>query len=397
MGELNILYHITRWEVGTAYKNIQFMLENFGGYVIKNSVSEVIRYMSSNPDLMVVRGDTRRDYELALRYKIPYILIENDVFSMRNGHSTEKDKVKIEKASAIIFTSEGHVEYCKEKGYKLPYYEIIHSRPLKKDLEFEPLPKLEGLNLVYAGGVGNAWESRKANYGYRAYHEIFKKFIEAGWNVHIYPAIYKNLNQYREIGCVVHNALPADKILREISQYTAGFHGYNKTDVPEKAYNYTQRCIGNKVWDFLGAGIPTIGYQGGMGMDIYRNKWGIVLKSLSKSALDRIPKRLEKLKITDELRYREVMDNDFDKYQNVINEALKYKKVLEKLPTPIIPKWKKEDMVIQVTNKTPFEIERGNRIFQPYETTAPFAVKQANWKQIKAHVGLKILYIQEGV
>jgi len=54
-------------------------------------------------------------------------------------------------------------------------------------------------------------------------------------------------------------------------------------------------------------------------------------------------------------------------------------------------------MVIQVTNKTPFEIERGNHIFQPYETTEPFAVKKSSWKQIKAHVGLKILYIQEGV
>ena len=118
---LNILYHITRWEVGTAYKNIQFMQKNFGGFIVQNSVSGAIRYMRSNPDMMVVRGDARRDYELALRYKIPYILIENDVFSMRNGHSEVNDEHKIEKASAIIFTSEGHVEYCKEKGYKLPY------------------------------------------------------------------------------------------------------------------------------------------------------------------------------------------------------------------------------------------------------------------------------------
>jgi esterase/lipase len=110
-----------------------------------------------------------------------------------------------------------------------------------------------------------------------------------------------------------------------------------------------------------------------------------------------LPKRLERLKITKESRYRETMDNDLDKYQKVINEALKQKKAYKRLPTPEIPKWDKNQMVIQVTNKTPFEIERGNHIFQPYETTKPFAVKKLCWKQIKAHVGLRILYIQEGV
>jgi hypothetical protein len=394
---MNILYLITRWEVGTAYKNIQLMKENFGGTIVKNSISQTIQYLKTKPDFMVVRGDARRDYELALRFKLPYILIENDIFSMRNGHSEDKDKHKIEKASAIIFTSDGHVQYCKEKGYKLPYYEIIHSRPLKKDLGFEPLPKLEGLNLVYAGGIGNSWNSRKTPYGYRAYHEIFKKFIEAGWKVHIYPAIYKNLSEYRDIGCIVHNTIKAENILKELSQYTAGFHGYNKIDVPENAYNYTQNCIGNKCWDYLGAGIPTVGFQGGKGMNIYRNKWGVVLRSLSNRTLSNLPKRLEKLNITDEMRYENVMDNDLDKYENVVNKALKDRKKIELLPKVKIPVWDKNDMVIQVTNKRPTPIERGNKIFEPYSTTEPFTVTKSQWKEIKAHVGLKILYIQEGL
>lgn len=390
---MNILYYITRWEVGTAYKNVNFMRDSFGGKVVKNSVSEAYDYIKKHKaDFMVVRGDARKDYYIALKNKIPYVLIANDIMGMRVGRVLESDKHMIENASGVIFTSEYHVKYCQENNIKIPYYEVIHSRPLKKDLEFEPLPKLEGLNLVYAGGVGNSWESRKNNYGYRAYHEIFRKFIEAGWNVHIYPAIYKNLNEYREIGCTVHNALPADKILKEMSQYTAGFHGYNKDGVPKTAYEYSQNCIGNKCWDYLAAGIPTIGFQGGKGMDIYRNKWGIVLRSLSKRNLENLPKRLEKLNITEQLKYENLMDNDIEKYQNIVNKALKDKKVIAKQPTVIISEWKDNCITIQVENKRPYKIERGNLVLEPYEKTKLITVSKSQWKEIKSHVGLKILY-----
>jgi len=99
------------------------------------------------------------------------------------------------------------------------------------------------------------------------------------------------------------------------------------------------------------------------------------------------------------MRYENVMDNDLDKFRNVIEVALKARKELDKLPTPIMPKieWDETDMVIQVTNKTPRRIERGNHIFEPYKTTEPFIVNKTQWKEIKANVGLRILYIQEGI
>ena len=37
----------------------------------------------------------------------------------------------------------------------------------------------------------------------------------------------------------------------------------------------------NKLWEYLGAGIPTIGYLGGEGTKIYDGEWGVVLKSLA--------------------------------------------------------------------------------------------------------------------
>ncbi|GAJ22409.1 unnamed protein product, partial [marine sediment metagenome] len=202
-----------------------------------------------------------------MRYKIPYILIEHDINSLRRGldrYTEKQGREKMGNASAVIFTSEEHAEYYekmkKKYKWKIPYYEIIHTRPLKKDLDFVPLNKLEGLNLVYAGGVVANWHKVNSIYGYRCYHEIFKRFIEAGWKVHVYSASHNQrlLREYRESGCITYNNLTYKELLKEMSKYTAGFHSYNKIGVSEIAYNYTQTCRGNKIWDYLAAGIPTI-------------------------------------------------------------------------------------------------------------------------------------------
>jgi len=390
---MNILYYITRWEVGTAYKNVNFMRDRFGGKIVKDSVSEAYDYIKKHKaDFMVVRGDARKDYYIALKNKIPYILIANDIMGMRVGRILESDKHMIENASGVIFTSEYHVKYCQENNIKIPYYEVIHSRPLMRDLKFVPQKKLPGLNLVYAGGIGARWNSRAKPHGYRQYHKIFEQFLSAGWKVHLYPATANNLQEYKDMGCNVYSKITYKELLSEMSQYTAGFHGYNKDGVPKTAYEYSQNCIGNKCWDYLMAGIPTIGFQGGKGMDIYRNKWGIVLRSLSKRNLENLPKRLEKLNITEQLKYENLMDNDIEKYQNIVNKALKDKKVIAKQPTVIISEWKDDCITIQVENKRPYQIERGNLILEPYEKTKLITVSKSQWEEIKSHVGLKILY-----
>lgn len=394
---MNILYFITRWEVGSAYKNITLMQENFGGHIVRDSVSEAFQYIrESRPEFVVVRGDGRKDYLIAMKARLPYLLIENDISSMRrelNSKMLEEERYKIEHAAAIILTSEEHASYLKER-YKLPHYRVIHTRPLKKDLNFDLKPKTSSPSLVYAGGIASQWSQRTSPYGYRCYHQVLKAFVDSGWEVHLYPASYRKLSEYKDFGCIIHNKLSYNDLLKEISQYTAGLHSYNREGVPEKAYNYTQSCRGNKIWDYLAAGIPTVGYQGGRGMDIYRNKWGVVIRSLSRSNLLELPKRLGKIEITNEMRFENTMDNDLDVYRELVDVVLKESKSKEAASLPTIPLWKSSDIVIQVTNKRPTVITRGNRVFEPYKTTEPFVVSKGQWREIKAHVGLKISYVQ---
>lgn len=403
-----ILYFISRWYEGTAYKNVNFMKDNFGGEIVKDDRTRVREIMKEGkPDLMVVRGDTRDDYRIALMHGVPYILIEHDVNSMRRKYIKEileHEKAKIENAVAVIFTSEEHAEYYQElkekKGWKIPYYKVIYTRPLKKDLDFEPKEKLKGLHLVYAGGTLPQWGRKRGHYGYRCYHDIFKSFAEVGWKVHIYSASYNSgkLSEYKDVGCIIHENLPYRMLLREMSQYTAGLHSYNKEGVEEKAFDYTQTCRGNKIWDYLAAGIPTIGYQGGNGTKIYKGKWGVIIKDLEEKTLEKIPKKLAKLKITDRMRRNNVMDRDIGKYEELIDVAFKEAKN-KKGKRIIIPRFinfkDHKDTTrlknrIRVYNKGAIPIYRGGYIFQPGEKTEELTINMRTYKEIKSHVSLII-------
>ena len=400
-----IIYFISRWYEGTAYKNINFMKDNFGGEIIKDNIFEVRQMIKTyKPDFMVVRGDTREDYLIPLKSNIPYILIENDINSMRRKYVKEilkHERRKIENASAVIFTSEEHAKYYRELkrkyNWKIPPYEIIHTRPLKKDLNFEPKEKLEGLNLVYAGGTIPHWMRRTSHYGYRCYHEILEAFIKAGWNVHIYSASYNTgkLSEYKGIGCKIHDNLPYKMLLKEMSQYTAGLHSYNKTGVMEKAFDYTQICRGNKIWDYLAAGIPTIGYQGGNGTKIYRGKWGITIKDLEEKTLKDIPRRLARLKITDSMRKQNVMDEDIGKYRKLVKIVLKEAKREDRKKIVIPNTIGVRDAVrltnhIRVYNKGATEVYRGGYIFKPRTMSEELTINMRTYREIKSHVSLVI-------
>jgi len=160
------------------------------------------------------------------------------------------------------------------------------------------------------------------NYGYRCYKRIFKAFIDAGWTVHLYPSH----NQYdvarsyaKELGCIPHGWLPYPELLQDMSQYTAGLQAYAKEDVLERGFDYTQTCRPNKTWDYLAAGIPTIGLYAGNCAKIYQGGgWGIVIQDTDRLTLENITLP----KFSPELRFEQVMDGDIKAFDRVIKRAL---------------------------------------------------------------------------
>lgn len=285
--------------------------------------------LRERPTIAVVSGDTWPMWRYCYGAEIPYILVQQDVWSWRSGETSSNEKEMIENAQAIIFTSEEHQAYCADR-YCLPPSIVVHLRPLRKDLDFEPLPKLPGKTLVYAGGLVPKWEDRKGLFGYRAYHGIFACAVAAGWEVHVYNPYHawrgaaetKHYKEYKEIGVISHKAVPNDQLYRELSQYTAGLHGYNMVDVPPAAADYVQSCRPNKCWEYLAAGIPTLGVWSGRSDEIFDGKWGTVLKF---TGLDDLSDAMEDVSfppITDELRFSQTIEQDIPLIRALLDPIL---------------------------------------------------------------------------
>lgn len=263
-----------------------------------------------------IYGDNRKYWRFYQKHKIPYVLCENDIGSLRRGNNTcPNEQCMIEGAQKVLFPSEDFQTLVQAR-YKCPPSLVVHLSHSKTDLLFTPKPKI-AKSLVYCGGV-LPWSSRGGPWGYRSYLKIFEQFIKHGWNVHLYATRLAKADgnkEYEAIGCKIHVPVAQEALYAELSQYTIGFQGYNKTGVTDTAFKYTQLCRPNKLWEYLAAGIPTVGFQGGNGMKLYNNKWGIVLDTL-----EDIPSIDARIATLDLSKYREqqVIENNLDALQQFL-------------------------------------------------------------------------------
>ena len=334
---------INNWTAGSVYKYHSLLLSRFGGLAIERAIKgDVVSLIDRHkPDLFFCHGDWLLDYQIPFNRNIPYILIEHDIHSLRtqlNKKQLRNEKEMLENAKGIVFTSEDHKTYC-NKHFKITTNQVIvHLRPLRRDLAWQPLDKKPGKHLVYAGGLA---ANTGSNYGYRSYHSIFKAFIDVGWTVHIYPAsVYmeSTAKSYKRLGCHLHKNLSYNSLLQQMSQYTAGLQAYAKEGVRDRTFNYTQTCRPNKVWDYLAAGIPTIGLYHGNCAKIYLDGgWGITVTDTKQSTLENI----ELPSFPDSLRFEQVMENDTLMFEKVIDKALSKKK---KAPKETKPKGEEDNM-----------------------------------------------------
>ena len=269
-------------------------------------------------DIAIVHGDNRNDYTAALAMGRPYILVVQDVLSMRSGcDRLDSEREQVESAGAILFTSEDHRDWMAER-YALPPHEIVHLRPLASDLVTPTAPKIPR-SAVYAGGVLPARFAREelgGLYGYRCYHSLFRAILGAGWDVHIYPGYgQRDSTEYEALGCVWHDQLPQRSLYEELSHYAVGIQAYAKTG-PQA---YIKTCRPNKLWDYLTAGIPTLGYNTGNGARLYHGRWGVAVDSLK--AIPGALERASGIQITPELQESQTMDGDLEKFARLVEVA----------------------------------------------------------------------------
>lgn len=295
---------------GSRYKYADMFSRVVDDFTVTDTVTRA--------DFCIVHGDKSKHYKSAIAARLPYVLVEQDIYSLRAGlDSTENEREMIENAAAILFTSEDHRDYCAER-YRLPdTVEVVHLRPLRRDLMFKPENKLKGKHIVYAGGLTTE-KNKEGLYGYRAYHDVFRKLMAAGWTVHVYSAwseTEEKNEDFRRLGCVVHKQVTQDELYRELSRYKVGFHGYALTGPQE----YVHTCRPNKCWEYLAAGIPTLSFNPGNSRKCFEDKWGIVADSLD-DLVDTADLALD-IKILPTARWSEVIDNDIAAFRRLAEVA----------------------------------------------------------------------------
>jgi hypothetical protein len=273
-------------------------------------------------DAVVVRADRWAHQRLALNHELPYLLIAHDLACMRDPECglDDQERETIEAAAAVVFIARGLHDYASEH-YTVPAHEIIALRPLARDLDFEPLPRIPH-SLVFAGGAlgldvaGSPW-------AYRVNHSAFAAAVHGGWQMHIYPSVEhpEAWQQLRELGCVIHKPVPERFLPQELSQYTAGLQIFNTDDAPPSSLRYSRLAWPNKCWLYLSAGIPTVGTNPGFeSCSIYEGRWGIVLDGAKELA----DLREEDLPAIDEsVRRAEVIDGDLPKLASLLSLVIK--------------------------------------------------------------------------
>ncbi|MDP2364031.1 MAG: hypothetical protein Q8M94_09710, partial [Ignavibacteria bacterium] len=106
---------------------------------------------------------------------------------------------------------------------------------------------------------------------------------------------------------------------------------------------------------------------------------------------------LKKIKITKKMKNDNVLDKERDKFEYIIKVALKEaenkdrkKYYIAENPTSKNPFEKKFPITVTVENISPYTVTRLNKIFQPHKVSEAFEVDKMDYKQLKAHINLKV-------
>lgn len=261
-------------------------------------------------DFAVMLGVQKAEYAACVKSGLPYIFIANDVIGMRFPDRKSLEREVVLGAASVLANTPDTLAWLREE-YGLRGGEVVYLRPLACDLDFEPLPKLPGRNLVYAGGV----VADDPRYDYRDYRRVFSTLMECGWTVHVYPAwgYRRGLDHYAQIGCILHESRQqGPELYRHLSQYQAGFQGY----ATGKQQHYIEAARPNKLWDYLASGIPTLGLNPGRGGAIYDGKWGHVAQAVED--IPAVSESVLAMRIPEDVRRREVIDGDLPTFRRLL-------------------------------------------------------------------------------
>jgi len=209
-----------------------------------------------------------------------FVAHQPDVYTMRGAQDIGEASVHMSEKTVSVFPSESCRRYMRKKLH-LPKKDtyVFKAMPVLAWQPELPKPKDHVSNsLVYAGYVTT---DPAAPNGFRYFADIFRKLLDAGIHIYlmnageaVFPAV---LEAYKAPGMTNLHIMvgkPYRELYEELARYDVGFCGFTRPpELPDIVKDYGDQSLPNKTFDYMFAGIPTLGHNMAEACP-YVNKWG---------------------------------------------------------------------------------------------------------------------------
>lgn len=191
---------------------------------------------------------------------IPIIYDQHDFMSFKHHLSRKEKKYELicnENADGSIYITEAYKNEV-SKYYNLIDNSICFGNYFPQNSNLKPanfLPKIslqsKKLNLVYLGRIS---EHKR---DHRNIINIVQLLSDIDFIIHIYPSKNKKYSDFNRISnVIIHDKLPYNELIKDISQYDFGITAFN--DEIASKLPHIKYAFGNKTYDYLCAGIPVL-------------------------------------------------------------------------------------------------------------------------------------------
>lgn len=238
------------------------------------------------------------------------IVHQHDIYSMRDLVDMGEPHVysgPMSNSAVHVLTSQAHYRYLQSMYGNFMVRVMLNMPVASWSQEKIETPKIEK-SMAYFGYITSADDKQS---GYRFYADVWKPILDEGYSIYVYANgeakqewydTYKTDKAY-PVYFMPH--IPHKHLGYAISRHTFGFVGYGDPAwMPKAAKKYAPTCVPNKAFEYMFAGIPTVGYNC-QEASMYVNKWGACCDKTSDLPAT-IKKALE-------------MDIDYDRLRGIYN------------------------------------------------------------------------------
>ncbi len=265
----------------------------FGKYFDSNSLARFIQlYDAAGFDIFHVHNEP--DWIVSItrnNTKKPVVFDVHDLESARISVSVPMEEIVLmRECDGIIHISEEMAAYSERIHRHQQPVEVIKTYTPAKFMADPAVingPQRMPGTVVYEGGITKAFEAPTVvkdatgrnniqQKSFRDFGSAFRGLLAAGLQVHIYPCtLDESLYGYQVMGCVIHQPLPLNSLIPEMSKYEFNFVG-SATPVP-----LLDKAMPNKLFEGMSAGCVPMVYCGKAAEKfVLENGFGVSLDTL---------------------------------------------------------------------------------------------------------------------